>query len=379
MLGGGLGLPGRGAGAGGPRGRHDAARRARAAGAQQRAARRLRRLGGVRGLPRGDLRGLAALAHAPHDARPRRTPRSSAPFDGRSLRLGDDVATLEQHEGRRFIGLSRAGARSLFRVTKVIGGRYREDFVGEQVALGGAARQGAGRAARAAAVVSALRRHAALQGLLGDGARAARAGAGAGLAARVHLVSQHRAAIRGAVRRAVWRQSAPSYQGSASNELPADKAFKYVIDDAQGLRRRAARPSCTCWGRAARLPENPRHALADRDFEHARALRRSGAGRAGRRLRELPWRSARARGGAAARASRALRVQSPFMHVETAAGGAPTPAQDVNRGCAKCHTVLFSQYPFTWEGGERRHEPGRQHDQLGRGARLSARWLRQRA
>jgi predicted CXXCH cytochrome family protein len=44
--------------------------------------------------------------------------------------------------------------------------------------------------------------------------------------------------------------------------------------------------------------------------------------------------------------------------VETAKGEPPTPAQEVNRSCAKCHTVLFSQYPFTWEGGERRASPG---------------------
>ena len=46
------------------------------------------------------------------------------------------------------------------------------------------------------------------------------------------------------------------------------------------------------------------------------------------------------------------------MHVETPTGGALTEAQNINRGCAKCHTVLFSQYPFTWEGGERRQNPG---------------------
>jgi predicted CXXCH cytochrome family protein len=49
---------------------------------------------------------------------------------------------------------------------------------------------------------------------------------------------------------------------------------------------------------------------------------------------------------------------SPLFHVETTAGQELTPAQQVNRACAKCHTVLFSQYPYTWEGGERRREPG---------------------
>jgi predicted CXXCH cytochrome family protein len=30
----------------------------------------------------------------------------------------------------------------------------------------------------------------------------------------------------------------------------------------------------------------------------------------------------------------------------------------VNRTCAKCHTVLFSRYPYTWEGRTRRAAPG---------------------
>ena len=35
-----------------------------------------------------------------------------------------------------------------------------------------------------------------------------------------------------------------------------------------------------------------------------------------------------------------------------------TRAEQVNRVCARCHQVLFSRYPFTWEGGQRRHNPG---------------------
>jgi len=32
--------------------------------------------------------------------------------------------------------------------------------------------------------------------------------------------------------------------------------------------------------------------------------------------------------------------------------------EDVNRTCARCHQVLFSRYPWTWEGGRRDHDPG---------------------
>jgi len=44
-------------------------------------------------------------------------------------------------------------------------------------------------------------------------------------------------------------------------------------------------------------------------------------------------------------------------------GGAPlTRAQTINRVCARCHQVLFTGYPFTWEGGRRLDDaPGGSH------------------
>src|SRR6185312_15383469 len=33
--------------------------------------------------------------------------------------------------------------------------------------------------------------------------------------------------------------------------------------------------------------------------------------------------------------------------------GEVTRAEWINRTCARCHQVLFSRYPFTWEGGLR--------------------------
>ena len=39
----------------------------------------------------------------------------------------------------------------------------------------------------------------------------------------------------------------------------------------------------------------------------------------------------------------------------------PTDAQAINRACARCHQVLFSRYPFTWEGGRRDATAGGSH------------------
>ncbi len=49
--------------------------------------------------------------------------------------------------------------------------------------------------------------------------------------------------------------------------------------------------------------------------------------------------------------------RSPFLEARpelARADGEVTRAERINRACARCHQVLFSRYPFTWEGGERR-------------------------
>ena len=58
-----------------------------------------------------------------------------APFDGRRLQFMSDSAALEQHDQRRYLSVrSKAGETAWFLITKVIGGRYREDFAGIEVA-----------------------------------------------------------------------------------------------------------------------------------------------------------------------------------------------------------------------------------------------------
>src|SRR5689334_22867156 len=58
----------------------------------------------------------------------------AAPFDGGVLRLGADRATMEERAGKRYVRVeSPADGHHLYRVTKVIGGRQREDYVGVDV------------------------------------------------------------------------------------------------------------------------------------------------------------------------------------------------------------------------------------------------------
>jgi len=279
----------------------------------------------------------------------------AAPFDGRSLALGGDVATLELRDGQRFLGLKHAADSSLFRVTKVIGGRYREDFVGEEVdprePLGAAIDEQRvlplsflkfdGTLRYKGYSVMVRERHELEAGLVWQ---------------RACVLCHNTAPSFVALYDELRGPGAPAYQGSASNELPPDKAFKYVIDDAEGLRRELSR-ELRGLGAVGKLPDDAEHALdvaisntRERFAEHA--LVELGVGceschGGGRRHAQSPQRG-----------NISFAVQSSFMHVEAPSGGVPTHAQDINRSCARCHTVLFSQYPFTWEGGERREHPG---------------------
>lgn len=279
----------------------------------------------------------------------------SAPFDGRSLTLGGDVARLEQRAGKNFLALEHAGERSLFRVTKVIGGRYREDFVGEEVDP--AAADGPALDQQRVLPLSYLKFDGTLRYKGYSVMVRERQGLEAGLVWQRACVLCHNTApsfvafydeLRGA--------GAPAYQGSASNELPPNKAFQYVVDDPQGLQHELERELLRL-GAVGRLPSDPRTALDvaisnTRERFDERALVELGVGceschGGGRRHAQSPDRE-----------NISFAARSSFMHVEAPGGGAPTHAQDVNRSCAKCHTVLFSQYPFTWEGGERRAHPG---------------------
>lgn len=279
----------------------------------------------------------------------------SAPFDGRSLKLGGDVATLEERAGRRFLALQNAGRQSLFRVTKVIGGRYREDFVGEEV--DSSAPEGAALDEQRVLPLSFLKFDGTLRYKGYSVMVKERQGLEPGLVwQRACVLCHNTAPSFVALYDELRGPGAPAYQGSASNELPVDMAFKYVIDDADELKRQLGRELARL-GAEGGLPQNPTHALDvaisnTRERFDERALVELGVGC------ESCHGGGRRHAHSASRESIGFDVRSSFMHVETASGAVPTHAQDVNRSCARCHTVLFSQYPFTWEGGERRDQPG---------------------
>ncbi|MGE5185485.1 MAG: hypothetical protein ACM31C_25650, partial [Acidobacteriota bacterium] len=56
-----------------------------------------------------------------------------APFDGATLHVGTDTCAAVQVGKDRFMELHSPRGDRRFRVTKVVGGRYREDFVGVEI------------------------------------------------------------------------------------------------------------------------------------------------------------------------------------------------------------------------------------------------------
>jgi predicted CXXCH cytochrome family protein len=278
-----------------------------------------------------------------------------APFDGKSFAFKSDTAAFEQRENQRFLRLATPDGTELFRITKVIGGRYREDFVGAEVNVDdplGPARD--------------EERVLPLSWLIGRGEPRYKG---------YSVMVPERPRLEAGV---VWKRGcifchnttselsilyddlfgpkAPSYQGSASNELPPDKAFRYTITNSERLRTALA-DELRALGAHAPVPADAHEALAVAADVTLQRFEESD-------LVELGIGCEACHGGAREHVENPREVRpsfalkSDFLAVSTPHGETPTRAEDVNRTCAKCHTVLFSRYPFTWEGRTRRHEPG---------------------
>ena len=280
-----------------------------------------------------------------------------APFSGDTFGFRDDSVHLEAAGGERFMRLHTArGQDTLFRVTKVIGGRYREDFVGAEVDP--SAPLGPPRDVERILPVSYLSfngewRYKGYSVMVRE-----RPTLEPGVIWKTGCIFCHNTTPSlSLLLDDVYGPKAHSYQGSVSVDLPDDKRPRYVVSDEKALK--------------SALAEELRYLGKGRDTEHydlKRALTVSIDGtRDGfdeKNLVELGIGCEACHGGAREHvrdptgARPTLSLRSDFLQVTTPSGGEPTHAQDINRTCAKCHTVLFSRYPYTWEGQARRHEPG---------------------
>jgi hypothetical protein len=332
---------------------------------------------------RRDYAGSAACApchseiHAKWSASPmQRMTRSAkggeirAPFDGATFGFKGDKVTALQQDGRRFVRVElKDGSAQLFRVTKVIGGRYREDYVGVEVDGVGPDAKVVGDPTREPVLpvsyllFSGKWRYKGYSVLQRERAHVAKHGA----PWRQTCIFCHNTEPYLATVYDDLRGGGRTYQGSVSDGLmPPDRLWKIEASDAKGLGRAVADELAFLGASPAPAGASTEELLdqaitATHDRFGEAQLVETGVGceachNGARQHVEDPTRLP-----SFAPESSFLRVARPVPKADALADAGtrgPSRAELVNHVCARCHTVLFSRYPYTWEGRSRAKHPG---------------------
>lgn len=293
----------------------------------------------------------ARLAASPMHrmTRDARTAAIAAPFAGEALPFKNDRATLGRDGGDRFVTLSRpSGATETYRVTRVIGGRVREDFAGVLVADARAGAPVLGDGEEVVLPVSFLLgprklRYKGYSVLVPE-----RPGLKAGPVWSKTCIFCHNTPpwLSTSLGPLAGRGAGP-YQGQVVDGwLPEARRQRVGVSDAHALEAAFAaeleRLGATGAPTARGLLEATR-----RRFD-ARHLVEVGIGCEACHL------------GAKAHAVRPTTRPSLVPRGAGLAVELPSRAgaEQVNHACARCHQVLFSGYDPTWEGGSRRGRAG---------------------
>jgi predicted CXXCH cytochrome family protein len=281
-----------------------------------------------------------------------------APFAaGGELRVGRDVARLEERGGARVVEIEHdGGSPSLYRVTKILGGRTREDFVGVEVASPTSAPIGEEQVLPVSYLLFDDRLRYKGYSVMLHERKSLEAGPPW---AKTCILCHNTAPYLTTLERAFAGRRAKAYQGAIVDDtLPRYRAVHYRVTDEVALDRALA-------GELDSLGVEPSGDIRDdvvRVVDATRDHFSEGS------LVELGVGCEACHGGAAAHVHNPSDLptfvpSAPFFTVEPALNR----AQSVNRVCARCHQVLFSKYPWTWEGGARHENPGGSHISSGEG------------
>jgi len=290
-----------------------------------------------------------------------------APFDGGRFQFKDDLATFQRHRDQHFIQVqSKAFGDHLYRVTRVIGGRHREDYAGLEVAgtapgapiIGDATKE----LVLPVSYVFATRSFR-LKGysvMVGE-----RPGLRAGGVWNQTCIACHNTLPQFEnYWSAAHGPGAPPHQSVLVDRLlPAERQLPVAITDADRMAQALHGEIRLLGGRA---PED-----ADTRELLARAARTNRAQLQGQHLIEIGVGCEACHGGSREHVEHADRrpsfqPRSDFLAVGPTTGG-PNRAEWINRTCARCHQVLFTRYAYTWEGGLRQVTPGGSHINSGEG------------
>jgi predicted CXXCH cytochrome family protein len=283
---------------------------------------------------------------------------SRAPFDGAVFNFKGGRAVMETRGDRRFVHLHPTlGDPALYRITRVIGGRYREDFAGIDVTGTSDPQTDAGRGEERVMPVSYVFstrswRYKGYSVLVTERPRLQVSGVWRTTCVFCHNTVPHIASLYDDL----LDGRGGGYQGSMTNNLlPKSRRWKAVVTDSPNLVGALSDEIEFLGGDASGIG-NAREALA----ESIRVTRQRfgpehfvevGIGceschGGGRQHTEDPRRLP------------TFEVRSELVAEGLASGARPSRAQSINRTCMRCHTVLFSRYAHTWEGGHRRRDPG---------------------
>lgn len=260
-----------------------------------------------------------------------------APFDGTVFHFKDEAVTLETKSGARWVHVDTPGqARQSFRVTRVIGGRVREDFAG-------AVNDGGDERVLPVSYLIAKKtlRYKGYSVMVRERAHLAAGAVWNQSCIFCHNTSPYVFSLLGAV-----SPRPPSYQGvQVDRLLPPERRWTFEVTDDRGFAR-AVTEELAAIGGAVDATTAKR--AATQGITETRAHFRATS------LVETGIGCEACHGGSREHTKNpALRPTflpaSPLVRVREPT----TRAEQISHACARCHQVLFSRYPWTWEGGRR--------------------------
>ena len=276
-----------------------------------------------------------------------------APFAGETFDFKGDQATLFREGPARFIRMiSRDEGDHLYRVTRVIGNHYREDFAGVEIASTATVVQ----RGVVPELILPVTYYFQTQGYRPKGYSVMtheRPGLHAGGVWNQTCIFCHNTVpwidtLLGALA----GPSPPGYQGVVVDRiLPPERRFTYRVTNEGAFRKAVA-------GEEAFVGVGMPGQATDVKSAARNGIRALASRFQGQHLVEEGIGCEACHGGGREHATdpqvrTSYASRSDFLAIEPSAGPPPTRALLINRTCARCHQVLFSRYPFTWEGGFR--------------------------